>query len=405
MSYSKYGYLTENQLNSGLSTDTGYSIINKLTIGTYNFVTALADLPVPINNVITLAAQNTYHFIGSVNIGNNRLVCGANTMIKGSSSENSQITGASPLISSAYTLPIRDITLNATTILALDASLTGGNNALDWFGVNFNGAIGTIKGYTNFLATSCAVLSCTNGFIFDGTFGTIGFNQCFFTQGITNPYITIASTCTILRRFRVIYSSFIVDAIGIQVSESATIPPEGYILDTVNFSGSGTYCTGVTYNDTKALFKNVVGLPNSTSAAIAYMNNNATATVISATNTFYKIAGTTSASSINQKFTHANSKLTYVGGITRIFQVLVLATPEASSTNVIEVKIYKNGVAINETLQTCVIPTGSNSFENLGLHGITELATNDYIEVFIRNVSATVNIVVKNLHITITEIF
>lgn len=84
-----------------------------------------------------------------------RLVCGENTTIFGGGSyENCRIksTGlASDLITSIYSLPLRNITIQADLALNLSGNIT--TTALDWFGVNFTDClvIGTIMNYSNFI--------------------------------------------------------------------------------------------------------------------------------------------------------------------------------------------------------------------------------------------------------------
>jgi hypothetical protein len=121
---------------------------------TYVLVYSTADLPAAVAGVITLAANTTYVITTTVDLAGARLVCSANTAIIGGSSENCRIKstglGASPLITSAYSLPMRNVSIEATIALALDA--TGNlDQALDWTGVNFinTPTIGTIRGYGN----------------------------------------------------------------------------------------------------------------------------------------------------------------------------------------------------------------------------------------------------------------
>ena len=104
---------------------------------TYVLVYSTADLPAAVAGVITLAANTTYVITTTVDLAGARLVCSANTAIIGGSSENCRIKstglGASPLITSAYSLPMRNVSIEATIALALDA--TGNpDQALDWTG-------------------------------------------------------------------------------------------------------------------------------------------------------------------------------------------------------------------------------------------------------------------------------
>ena len=55
------------------------------------FVSSKNDLPTPVSSVITLEDNVTYYFTTTVDLLGDRLVGGENTVILGSSSENSRI--------------------------------------------------------------------------------------------------------------------------------------------------------------------------------------------------------------------------------------------------------------------------------------------------------------------------
>ena len=361
------------------------------------FVDSANDLPHPVSGVHTLKDRVTYWVTNDLDLKGARLVGGQSTVILGSSSENSSIkstglTGVA-LITSEWTLPIRHIALEAEQIFDLDATANA-NQALDWYGVNFRNTsnIGTIQGYTNFIGTGMALLSAS-GMVFDGTTGTIGFEKCLFSGNASSTILTIPSTATIERRIRISYSAVIVPAtgVGFDVSTSASIPIEGSIFDTCNFSGTGTYTAGITYDDNKARWTENRGIKNSAAFAGYYMRANTTATVIASIGTPVKVAGTTTAYGTIERFTHSDNRVTYVGAIPRTF--LVLTTNSASSGNGDQVGFYvaKNGVTIDES-ETYITTNASGRLENGVCFAIVELSTNDYIEIFVENNDATNNV-------------
>ncbi len=150
------------------------------------FVEVLADLPAPVGGVITLVDNTAYYFTTTVDLVGNRLVCGINTTILGSSSENCRIksTGlvGTALITSNYSLPMRGITIEADVALNLDGDAV--TTAIDWFGVNFTdcNTVGLIKDYSNVIMSDSAFLNSGN-LTFDGTIGTVGLSQCLFVTG------------------------------------------------------------------------------------------------------------------------------------------------------------------------------------------------------------------------------
>jgi len=387
------------------------SISTNIATGNIIFVTTKTDLPTAVSGVITLEANKTYFFTAIVDLTGDRLVCGANTTILGGSSENCVIksTGLSSstaLITSVYSLPIRNITITHSKALNLDGD--GTTTALDWFGVNFTdcATIGTIKDYTNFIMQDSAFLN-SGGLTLDGTIGTIGFTQCLFDLASTTTGITIASTANITRRFRIIYSSFVTlsGETSINVSSSATIGNERYILDTVNFSGGGTYISGVDQTSNKSLFVNCVGITNTAVNGQLYMQGNTTATTVSASNTFYKVSGTTTASADNAKYTHTNNRLTNDASISRKYLIQCILSFTSSANDVCEFGFYDSKLsAIRTPSKTKATSNASGRAENVSFTCVVSHTNGDYLEIHCSNTSGARNITVDQLNFIVTEI-
>jgi hypothetical protein len=374
------------------------------------FVNSKRDLPDAVAGVITLADNITYLFTTTVDLTGDRLVCGENTTIIGGSSENCRIksTGltGTALITSVYSLPLRNITIEADVALDLDGD--GVTTALDWFGVNFTdcGSVGTIKDYSNFIIADSAFLN-SGDLTFDGTIGTIGISQCLFDCSATNTVFILPATLTITRRFRVIYSSFVIGSgeTGINVDASATIPTEAYILDTVYFSGAGTYLAGLDHTSNDSLFTSCVGIINTAVNGQLYMQGNATATTVSATNTFYKVAGTTTASADNSKFSHSNNRLTCDAVINRKYLIQATLDFTAGNNNVCEFGFYDSQLAGMRTpSKTKSTANASGRAESITFFCVTSMDSGDFLEVHCANTSAITNITVENLNFIITEI-
>lgn len=379
------------------------------------FVSDLSDLPAPVAGVITLGTNATYFFTKTVDLVGSRLVAGQNTTILGTSSENARIksTGlvGSALITSAWTMPMRNITIEADVALDLDAA---GNpdQALDWFGVNFTdcATVGTIANYGNVIWTDCALLSSAN-LTFDGTINTVGINSSLMTGIAGQTTVIVPATATIVRRLRVIYSAISTPntGTGIDFSASASVPSEGYILDSCNFSGAGTYLAGVTSTSDKALFVNNVGITNTSANGQMYMHGNATATTVAAANTYYKAAGTTTAGPDNSKFTHSNNRLTYSGAISRQFLVVCSLSFTSGTNDICRFGFYASaGGAVrtgSTALATANIAAGLfGRAESVTMQDIITMSNGQYIEVHAMNTSASTNITVSDMNVTITQL-
>lgn len=373
-------------------------------------VDSLWSLPSASAGVITLESEKTYFFTTTIDLLGSRIVCGENTAIIGGSSENCRIksTGlvGTALITSIYSLPLRNITIEAN--VALDLNGDGLTTALDWFGVNFTdcATVGTIKNYSNFIMADSAFLN-SGGLTFDGTIGTIGFSQCLFNCNSGNTIMTLSATLTVTRRFRIIYSSFIVlsGETGINVNVSSSIPTESYILDTVNFSGGGTYLTGIDHTSNDTLFTNCTNITNTAVNGQLYMQANAVATTVSVINTFYKIAGVTLPSDDNSKFSHSNNRLTCNAVINRKYLIQATLSFTSGASNICEFGFYDSQLgAIRTPSKTKSTANTSGRAENVTLFCVVNMDNDDYLEVHCANNTGANNITVSSLNFIVTEI-
>jgi hypothetical protein len=366
------------------------------------FVETPDDFGTPVEGVYTLEDNRTYIVTTTVDLAGGRLVGGQNTTIRGWSSENCRIKstglGETALITSVYTLPMLNITIEANLALDLDAVA---DQALDWNGVNFTdcASVGRIAGYNNVIWVNCGVLNSAN-LTFDGTIGTVGFDGCIFVGIAGQSTIILPATYTATRRFRIIYSAIVAfgGATGIQVDPAATIPVESFILDTVALSGGATYVSGIDQTDTRSLWVNNTGVINTATTGVMTMQGNATATVVSATNVEYKAEGiTTLDTSVSQKFSMpVNNRLQYDGAINRQFRCTAMLT--VTSGNNVQVGVYfgKNGTPIVNS-EMYATTDGNGRFENMAVQTVVELTQGDYMEVFVENATNTTDITLADL--------
>lgn len=376
------------------------------------FINSINDLPDVSSGVITLADNVTYYFLNDLDLNGNRLVGGSDTTILGGSSENCTITStglsaSTALLTTEWTTPIRHITFKDVGTAISINGVTNAPVALDWTGVNFLNVptIGTISTCDNFIFSKGAFLN-SKGLTITGSVGTIGLdNSIFVGDGASGNLFNLDSSATITRRFRIIYSSIVAfsSTVGINVDVSATIPVEGYILDTVNFSGGGTYLSGIQYTDNKTRFVNCKGIDNTAEIGNYYMVDNTVTTTISATDTPVKISGTTTANSINQKFTHTDNKLTYVGALIRDFQISANASFTSGNNQVIGLYVAKNGTVISSS-EMYATTSGSGRAESINCQTIVSLDENDYIEMWIENSTSTPNITVEYLNVIVKSL-
>jgi hypothetical protein len=376
-------------------------------------INSKSDLPTAVGGVITLLPNKTYLVTSAIDLTGDRLVTSGVCNLLGYSSEVSSITSTGlgngvPMITSEYTIVIENITLkDVDTCISID-----GNSrtvALDWENVNFENVpnIGTIDTCENFIFDTGALLGA-QGLKFTGTIGTVGINNSLLIGlGSAGNIIELDASCIITRRFRVIYSSFVATSstVAIDVDNSATIPTESYILDTVNFSGGGTYLTGITHTSNLSLFANCTNITNTAVNGQLYMQSNATSTTISVQNTFYKIAGTTTASSDNSKFSHTNNRLTCDAVIRRKYLIQCTLSFTSGNANICEFGFYDSQLnAIRTPSRTKSTANAAGRAENIHFACVLSMGLNDYLEIHGTNTSGTTAITVDQMNFVITEI-
>lgn len=392
--------LPSSQLPSSISEDLTYT-------NNFKFITTKYDFPTASEGVITLLDNLTYFITADIDLTGDRLVSGSDTTILGGSSENSTLTSTGlgvgvPLLTIEYTTPIRNI-----SFVDVDTAFSSNGNtrliALDWSGVNFVNVpnIGTINTSDNFTFTSGAFLN-SGGMSFTGTIGTVAFNQCFFNPDTAKTVFDLQAGLSITRRFRIIYSSFHVLAgeTGININGSATIPVEGFILDTCNFSGGGTYLNGINSQSNNSLLNNNIGINNSSETSEYFMVGNTTATVVAVQGDLYKVLGTTTSGNFVSKFTNTNNRATYTGAITKTFYIGATMSLTSGNNNQIGVYIAKNGSVITSS-EIYMTTNASGRAESGAVQCTTSLATNDYIEIFVENDSGTTDITVTEINVII----
>lgn len=377
----------------------------------YVVVNKSSDFPAATNGVRTLPANTSYYLTSIIDLEGDRIECEGIVSLAGTSSEtcflkSTGLTGS--LITSNYSIPMRNLSITAENALHLDAN-GNSNQALDWFAVNFVDTpnVGVIKDYTNATMISCAWLNSGNT-TYSGSIGTIGGIQCLFDCHPSSSAIFIfPDDLEITRRVRWIYSAWIVlpTEVGISMSVNATIPTEGYILDSCNFGGGGSYVEGVPYSDNKARFNDNRGINNSAAIAEYYMNDNATVTDIVTQNIFVKVSGSTTSGEFIERFDITDNRATHRGALTGFFKVTAIVTATGTNNDVLKLRIAKNGTTIPASEGRSTM-NASGRAENIVSQTITEFigGNNDYVEVFVANGTATNDFTVVDMNVIVERL-
>ena len=386
-------------------------LINVQGDGNVFTINSISDLPDPVSNVITLNDNATYIFTTIVDISNNRLVAGINTVILGYSSENCGIHNNldnEALLSSVCTMPMRHLQLiaNGTDSTILDLNATGVEN-LDWYGVNFlNSDIGSIKNYQNTVIISSAFINCTNGFVLDGSVSAFVVDMsALVTPQSGLVMFDISDDMTFISRFRLSVSSWRPPT-GVTIvnwGTGVTVPDEGVNIFNNTFTGAGVSIAGIDQSSNKTLFKENLGLKDTFPSGNMGFNSNATATTIGDADVWIKAAGSTISQNA-ERFTHTNNRLTYTGSKDRDFNINVSSSLTSGNNKIIHISIFVNGSAMIVGSDANSTSNAGGRSENIVSISSTELSPNDYIEVFVKNETDTANITLTDSNLIISEV-
>lgn len=142
-----------------------------------------------------------------------------------------------------------------------------------------------------------------------------------------------------------------------------------------------------------------------------YMIDNSTVTTISQTSTAVKAAGTTSGNALSNKFdvTTTTNRALYTGSIQGLYKITAMAqlkTDSDEDQETICMLAAKNGTAISDSQGSGMTSEDDDgpSTVKITIQTLTNLTTNDYIEIFVRNESSTENITVEYLSVVVERI-
>jgi hypothetical protein len=171
---------------------------------------------------------------------------------------------------------------------------------------------------------------------------------------------------------------------GVTALASGFIKSDGTILTSsaapISIADGGTGVTQSTYGE--------------------YYISSITATSIGTTGTFVKVNGTTTAGFLSN-FTHpASNRLTYTGTATRKFLVAAALSFHGTGTNDYKFAFHKNTSSLLSPSIISTTGAGAGDLAHVSIQTIVELATNDFIEVFVTNADATNSATIDFMNVT-----
>lgn len=139
----------------------------------------------------------------------------------------------------------------------------------------------------------------------------------------------------------------------------------------------------------------------------AYANyfdfSSASVTTIDTIDTWVKLNTNTTLGFSRNGLAHTNNRITRSGATTRVFRLEGILSASSGNNNVIHVAFFKNGNLWPCSEQDSAVG-GTGKSTAIPFHCLIELATNDYVEVYVKNASSANNITLDNVNVIVQQL-
>lgn len=372
----------------------------------YRLIKSAADLSAELtaggNSKYLLNTNTLYEINGTINLAvpidlNDAYLLGADT------NEDVLVRAGGTIFSGSKGGSIKNLTLVAPGGTVFSLAGTGVENLIfrDCIVAN-SGTVGSISSFNLVFNSIVQFVNNTNGITYSNINQLLLNNQGWnSTNGGT--YEKFVGTFNILAK-QGGFSQVTTATAAIDITGITSITGDAG-LRIVDFFGGGNYINGVAdyigYKFTKDWDVDSPGLKvetNQVAIGNVYIITPAVTTITSA-NVPVKIAGTTTSLNLFRTDTNSvNNRIRYVGKTNRNFSYSVSFSVTAATNNkTFNFYIYKNGVKLPESKQSRKIGTGGD-VGSASLTGLVNLATNDYIEVWVENETDGTNITAQSLN-------
>lgn len=387
----------------------------------YALISDIAEIVVVVKEASqlsgTLDSSKVYLIDGVIDMGSTQItVPEGGLVIRGfdfgvsglTSSENSYTMFVSPGGGYSGTLLMRDmfVTTSGTGSQVFDLDNQGNGGAVECTDFNFVNctSLGTLDAYRQGLFSNWAAIACSDGLTMEGTWsgGFAILTAIIVSAGtpFTGTLLKKGASLSVEGSIRSDINALQLDATGaICDFEPANIVNDaGFRMSEVRSNPAATPFPNMPSTSVKARFSNSVGFRN-TYVGAQWSITAETATVITATNTPVKVAGTTTYTDENWFDHTTDNAMRYIGSD----QVGVIIHGQLSFSGT-------NGNQINVIVRHWVDATSSyvdlsetgpftmnagGRAENIGILGFCDFDQNDRLEIWVENQSATNNVTAK----------
>lgn len=376
-------------------------------------VSDASDFPTPVSDVITLSANTIYLLDGDIDIGNDRFVLSANTVIRGLGSTLSTITSTTTgnlfTASNNFTLEGFAVNCSGATVFAC----TGGSTEsayLKEFTINTASAVGTFSAWYSLFWDKGAMVSASTGLVMSGACAILILDLVEFITGYTTGVDLGTATFNTCSFFRCGFAYASATA-HIDIAASSANINAGKIgrIQHCTFNTSATNVV-LNYNqsDLQWNVESNAGLVDSTKDAQGYMQTTTTTTIGAGDgdsgNPKLVNGATNWVDAVSDQFTiTTGGRFTYTGLVDTVFLITcTISGTTASGTQTVNHYIAKNGTTITAS-KTQREYTSTAVGSPAPCNAIVSMSTNDYVELYIENTTGTNNFDHYILNMTIIE--
>jgi hypothetical protein len=137
----------------------------------------------------------------------------------------------------------------------------------------------------------------------------------------------------------------------------------------------------------------------------AYLNYfdfaSGSSTTIATAGTWVKLNTTTTQGFSRNGLTHTNNRVTNTG-TSKVFRLHGIASLASGNNNEIHVAFFKNGEIIPCSEQD-IVTSAAGKMNAVPFGCLTQLNTNDYVEVWVKNTTGTTAITLDNVNVEVIE--
>lgn len=379
--------------NAGLSAwELENTILNAITIKNFN------DLPTPDGGIIQLAANSLYLFVGSINIGNNKLRTSFNTLIFGRTNVLDKIT-SSNIESTIECFNTGSFTFGCRDLSITNTSLSGSCFEFSGSSVNFS--------LNNIIAFGPNAITCHDSQALQcNSFQTSVFKSAItFTGNTPNALLQVGAFIPLesdTKGFVFKSGSNVGNANFADIAfftshanQSALYEESGSNvsgrLRSLTFAGPGTYTDGFNQASPRWNFRDNVGVPDSRVILnSSYSNAVSNLQTVTASGDYQIPVGTLTTWN-NQRFTdNLDGTYTYTGKEPNVLNIHYnVASSVAASSITVGIGVIQNGTLLSASLSSSEIDTKSGLQTSAFTVTVEE---NDVLKPVLANLTDTNNI-------------